>query len=89
ASAPKEKGTGKTLNYQDWMLDAYIRVAHELGWITASAKDVADVLKEYRNYIHPEKELRHGVTLALNDSRMFWQVTKELARQLLLSAATP
>jgi len=89
ASAPKEKATGKTLNYQDWMLDSYIRVAHELGWITASAKNVADVLKEYRNYVHPEKELRHGITLALNDSRMFWQVAKELARQLLLSAATP
>ena len=88
-SAPKHKSTGRTLEYQDWMLDSYIKVAHELGWITASAKDVADVLKEYRNYIHPEKELRHGVTFALNDSSMFWQVTKALARQLLLSAATP
>ncbi len=88
ASAPKDKTTGKTLNYQDWMLDSYIRVAHELNWITESAKTVADVLKEYRNYIHPEKELRHGVSLALNDSSMFWQVTKALARQLLLSTAT-
>jgi hypothetical protein len=84
--APKDKNTGKTLNYQDWMLDAYIQVAHELGWITNSAKDVADVLKEYRNYIHPEKERRHGVVLALNDSSIFWQVTKALARQLLMSA---
>lgn len=47
------------------------------------------MLKEYRNYIHPEKERRHSVVLALNDSSMFWQVTKALARQLLLSAATP
>lgn len=88
-SAPKDKATGKTLNYQEWMLDSYIKVAHELNWITDSAKQVADVLKEYRNYIHPEKELRHGVMLAFNDSSMFWQVTKALARQLLLSAATP
>jgi hypothetical protein len=86
-SAPKDKVTGKTLNYQDWMLDSYIKVAHELNWITESAKDVADVLKEYRNYIHPEKERRHGVVLAFNDSSMFWQVTKELVRQLLISAA--
>ena len=89
ASAPKDKTTGKTLNYQQWMLDSYIKVAHELGWITDSAKNVADVLKEYRNYVHPEKELRHGVNLALNDSSMFWQVTKALARQLLLSAGSP
>lgn len=87
-SAPKEKTTGKTLNYQEWMLDSYIKVGHELKWITESAKDVADILKEYRNYIHPEKERRHGVALTLNDSTMFWSVTKALVRQLLLSAST-
>ncbi len=27
-SAPKDKATGKTLNYQEWMLDSYIKVAH-------------------------------------------------------------
>jgi len=89
ASAPKDKATGKTLNYQEWMLDSYIKVAHELKWITESARDVADVLKEYRNYVHPEKERRHGVVLALNDSSMFWQVTKALVRQLLMSAKSP
>jgi hypothetical protein len=87
ASAPKDKTTGKTLNYQEWTLDSYIKVGHELEWITESAKDVADVLKEYRNYVHPEKERRHGVALALNDSTMFWSVTKALVRQLLLSTS--
>jgi hypothetical protein len=86
AAAPKDKATGKTVNYQDWMLDSYIKVGFELNWITASAKDVADKLKEYRNFVHPAKELRLGVTLDLNDSSMFWQVTKALTRQLLLSA---
>jgi hypothetical protein len=85
-NAPKDKTTGKTTNYQDWMLDSYIKVGFELKWITESAKDVADVLKEYRNFVHPAKELRYGVKLGLNDSSMFWQVTKALARQLLLSA---
>jgi hypothetical protein len=88
-SAPKDKTTGKTLNYQEWTLDAYIKVAHELKWITESAKEVADVLKEYRNYVHPEKERRHGVVLAFNDSSMFWQVTKALVRQLLMSVTIP
>jgi hypothetical protein len=85
-SAPRDKRTGRTLDYQEWMLDSYIKVGHELGWITDSAKQVADVLKEFRNYVHPAKELRHGVSLALNDSAMFWNVTKALARQLLVSA---
>lgn len=89
ASAPKDSKTHRTLNYQDWMLDSYLKVGHELGWITASAKQVADVLKEFRNYVHPEKELRHQVTLNFNDSAMFWDVTKALVRQLLMSAANP
>ncbi|MDR4495929.1 MAG: hypothetical protein R3B74_16240 [Nitrospirales bacterium] len=88
ASAPKDKITGKTLNYQEWMLDSYIKVAHELRWITESARGVADVLKEYRNYVHPEKERRHGIVLTLNDSTMFWSVTKALVRQLLMSTTT-
>jgi hypothetical protein len=86
ANAPKDKATGKATNYQDWMLDSYIKVGRELNWITESAKEVADKLKEYRNFVHPAKELRYGVKLAFNDSSMFWQVTKALARQLLLSA---
>ena len=86
ANAPKDKATGKTTNYQDWMLDSYIKVGCELNWITESAKDVADKLKEYRNFVHPAKELRYGITLAHNDSTIFWQVTKALARQLLLSS---
>jgi hypothetical protein len=88
ASAPRDRQTGRTQNYQDWMLDSYIKVGHELGWITDSAKQIADVLKEYRNYIHPAKELRHQVQLAHNDSVMLWQVTKALVRQLLMSASS-
>lgn len=86
ASAPKDKASGRTINYQDWKLDSYIKVGFELKWITESAKHAADTLKEYRNFVHPAKELRYGVTLGLNDSSMFWQVTKALTRQLLLSA---
>lgn len=89
STAPKDKKTGKTLDYQEWMLDSYIRVGHELNWITDSARQIADVLKEFRNYVHPAKELRHGVNLADNDSGMFWNVTKALVRQLLLSANRP
>ena len=84
-NAPKDKA-GKIINYQEWMLDSYIKVGFELQWITESAKDLSDNLKEYRNFVHPAKELRYGVILGFNDSTIFWQVTKALTRQLLLSA---
>jgi hypothetical protein len=84
-STPIDSKTKKPLALPDWTLRPYIDVAAELNWITSSGKDVAAVLRDYRNYIHPEKERSHGVSLNEHDSAMFWEVTKSLARQLLAS----
>lgn len=82
-SAPKDKKTSTPLPLKDWMLKSYIDVAHELGWITKSAKDISSVLGEYRNYIHPQKELSHGVVLTPDDATIMWGVAKSIATQLL------
>lgn len=85
-STPLDAKTKKPLDLRDWTLRAYIDVSHELGWITPSAKDVAAVLRDYRNYVHPEKERSHGIVVTDGDSAMLWQVTRSLARQLLTAA---
>jgi hypothetical protein len=82
-ATPLDVKTKKPLDLRDWTLRPYIDVAHELGWISRSAKDVAAVLRDYRNYVHPEKERSHGVALGGADSAMLWQVAKNLTRQLL------
>ena len=84
---PLEAKTKKPIPLKEWTLRPYIDVAAELGWISRSGKDVAAVLRDYRNYIHPEKERAHGVNLNNHDSSMFWAVTKSLARQLLASVS--
>ena len=85
ASVPIDPRTGKPIPLQDWMLNTYLKVGHDVRWITRSARDVAAVLGEFRNYVHPEKERRHGVALAEEDSSMLWDVTKRLVGQLLAS----
>ena len=85
-SAPINRRTKKPLALPEWTLRPYIDVGAELGWISSSGKDVAAVLRDYRNYIHPEKERSHGVVLNEHDSDMFWDVTKNLVRQLLASS---
>ncbi len=85
-ATPIDNKTKKALALPEWTLRPYIDVAAELGWITSSGKDVAAVLRDYRNYIHPEKERSHGVVLNEHDSGMFWEVTKNLVRQLLASS---
>jgi hypothetical protein len=51
-----------------------------------TAKDVGAVLRDYRNYIHPQKQLSHGVHLKLDDARLFWEVSKSISRQVIDSA---
>jgi hypothetical protein len=82
AAAPRDK-QGKTFPLSDWTLRDYIGVAHELRWITVAAKDVGVVLRDYRNYIHPQKELSHGVSLTTPDAVILWEVGKSISRQLL------
>jgi hypothetical protein len=87
-ASPIDHKSKKPLPLSDWTLRHYVDVAYELGWISRSGKDVAAVLRDYRNYVHPEKQRAHGVTLNAHDSSMFWEVTKSLAQQLLGTGTT-
>ena len=81
--APIDPKTKKPLDLRQWTLAPYIDVGHYLKWISRSAKDVAAILRDYRNYIHPEKERSHGVALGVDDAAMFWEITKTLSKELL------
>jgi hypothetical protein len=83
-TAPRDTA-GKSLALKEWMLKNFLDVCHELGWISNSAKDVGTVLREYRNYIHPQKELTHDVNLEPNDAKMFWDVCKNISREIIES----
>jgi len=54
-----------------------------LKWISQSAKDVGDVLRDFRNYVHPQKELSHGVIIIKDDAILFWEIAKNITRQIL------
>jgi len=81
--APKNPKTGKVRPLQEWTLNSFIDVAHELGWIRRSARDVGVVLRDYRNFIHPEKEFRHGISVDEDDANMFWVIFTQLSGQII------
>jgi hypothetical protein len=83
-AAPKISKTNSVKPLAQWMLNDFINVLSEVKWITVSAGAVGAVLKDYRNYIHPQKQLTHGMHLEPNDASLFWAVTKNIARQLLM-----
>lgn len=80
---PKDRKTGKAFPMNKWTLRHYIDVAHELNWISESTRNVGEVLRDYRNYVHPYKQLAHGVTLDIHDAKLFWEIAKSISRQLL------
>jgi hypothetical protein len=81
--APIDPKSKKPLDLRQWTLAPYIDVGHDLKWISQSSKDVAIILRDYRNYVHPEKERSHGIALSPDDAKMFWEITKNLIRELL------
>jgi hypothetical protein len=83
AAAPRDKKTGATLPLKEWGLSNYIDVAHELGWISDTYKDVGAILRDYRNYIHPHKEHQHGKTLSPDDAKVLWEIGKSIMHQVL------
>lgn len=81
-AAPKDS-SGKTLNLKEWTLNNYLDVAHEIGWISQTAKDVSVILRDYRNYIHPHKEYTEKIKLSPDDAVILWEVCKSISRQIL------
>jgi hypothetical protein len=82
ASSPKDKA-GSTLPLKEWTLQHYIGVAHELKWITQAVKDISDVIRDYRNYVHPKKQHAEKMFLTPNDAKILWEISKNIARQVL------
>jgi hypothetical protein len=83
ATAPKDKKSGKTVPLNEWALKNYIDVAHELKWISRPVRDLGSVLRDYRNYIHPEKQRAHGLAFRIEDVSIFWEIAKGICRQLI------
>lgn len=82
---PKDKTSGKTRPLQEWTLNSYIDVAHDLGWIGKASRDIGVVLRDYRNFIHPERELSQGVSVGKADCRMFGAILVVLANEIVRS----
>ncbi len=82
ASAPRDLKTQNTLPLKQWTLKDYIAVAHDLGWIPQAVHDVSQILRDYRNYIHPQKEFSSQLALSIGDAQMLWSVCKAITSHI-------
>lgn len=85
ATTPIDQKTKKPKNLSEWTLSNFIDISFTMGWVRRAAKDVGVNIMEYRNLIHPEKQLRLKISLEPEDSQMFWVIFNELIKQIINS----
>lgn len=73
SSCPKDR-SGKPLPFPDWKLQNLIEVAHECGWLKKQYKDFSHVIRDYRNFVHPNKERKEGIVFDINICKVVWEV---------------
>lgn len=74
ASAPKSKGVAK--DYEWWSLSDFLAVAEENNWIHQSRNDFADILRDYRNMVHPYNAYRRNYRVDRSMATICWEVVK-------------
>jgi len=77
--SPKDK-LGKPLAYRDWKLQHLIEVCHDCGWLKKGHKDFSHVVRDYRNFIHPNKERQEGITFDESICKIVWEIVSASLR---------
>jgi hypothetical protein len=78
--APRVKGIIRPVD--EWGLGELIDVAHEVGLITADVERFSHGVRNYRNLIHPSKELQSGTKMAKEEATIAEKVLEIVIREL-------
>ena len=71
-SAPKKEG--KVLPFTSWVLSSLIDVAYEVGVLKKDVKDFSEKVRDYRNYIHPNEQVKQGFSPTMGVAKISLQV---------------
>jgi hypothetical protein len=54
-------------------LDLLLKSAHKRGWIQPDAFEFSDIVRQYRNFVHPREQQKRGITPDGDTVLMCWQ----------------
>jgi len=74
-SSPKDNNQ-KVKPFDSWTLKNYIDVAAELGYLKKDIKELSHVLRDFRNYVHPRKQLEQDFNPDMHTAEICFQVLK-------------
>ncbi len=75
ANSPKDK-SGEVKPLEEWSLSQLIDVAYELGLLTLDIHKLSHGLRDFRNYIHPFKQMESGFKPNKHTAEICLQVLK-------------
>lgn len=81
-SSPKNK-EGKTLILEKWTLSNLIDTAHELKYLDKDVKDFSHILRDFRNYIHPNHQLKCNFMPDEDTTKICWQVLRAAVADII------
>ncbi len=81
-SSPKNK-EGKTLPLEKWTLANLIDTSYELKYIDKDVKDFSHILRNFRNYIHPNHQLKCNFSPDEYTVKICWQVLRAVVADII------
>jgi hypothetical protein len=84
-TAPKDSAA-RVRALDKWRLVNLIEVASELGWIQKTRADFSDIVRDYRNLVHPWKAATTGKNIDKGTAGIAWKVVVETLRDLGISS---
>ena len=78
--APKKKKDGKVKNFAEWNLGEMIDAALELGWIGLGIGKLSGLVRDFRNSVHPAKQLKNSEKLGRPVAEIAWQIVQRTIR---------
>jgi hypothetical protein len=69
--------------FREWTLGNYIDVAKELGYIKEDQKKFSMILRDFRNYIHPSKQLKEDFHPSIDTAKQCIYVLKGAINQII------
>lgn len=83
-NAPRDK-KGEPVALSHWGLRDFLAVAYELGWISKTTRDIGEIVRDYRNWIHPDKEYTLRAKFSPADAKTIWAIAQSIIAQILAS----
>jgi hypothetical protein len=82
SSASPKDSVGKVKQFQDWTLNDFINVAHDLNLVGEDVKKFSHALRDFRNYIHPYQQMASNFSPDDHTAKICWQVLQAAISQL-------